>query len=159
MLIAVMVTLAGFPYFEVSFDEHGAFLGRNDVRALQTFLATNDPTDLFVIAHGWNGAAAAARSLYRALFEQMRLLLESRRRRGLEGWTFAILGILWAFRTFEVEEDFFYRRTSAPPVAADEAMRHPVPYINRYGLLMAARDESGRGAHRRGDSEPCRRTR
>jgi hypothetical protein len=85
-----MADIAGIPYVEATFDKKGKL--ENDV----TLPA--GVSDLFVISHGWNNSAAAARDLYRRFFESFAAVAEPN---DLPGRTFAILGVIWPSKEFD----------------------------------------------------------
>lgn len=87
--------LAGFPHWEVAFDEHGQ---PRDPAAIDTLLAgvpAQGLTDLLIFAHGWNNDPRMARSLYERFFGEMRALLDSRRVALAPGATPGTMGVLW----------------------------------------------------------------
>jgi hypothetical protein len=85
--------VAGFPYWEVRFDEHGQLVEPAAAHALLADLPAQAPTDLFVFSHGWNSDRQLARDLYARYFAQMRAVLE--------GWPahrpakIGTVGVLW----------------------------------------------------------------
>jgi hypothetical protein len=85
-----MGDLAGFPFWELSFDESGARVaGANEL--LQEVPARG-VTDLFVFSHGWNNDRARALRLYERFFAEVRPLLD---RSPPENRSFGVAGIIW----------------------------------------------------------------
>ena len=71
------VQQAGFPHWEVEFDENGVMM---DAPAVNAFVdeASASVTDLFVFSHGWNNDHATARDLYLRFFTQLQTVLGAR---------------------------------------------------------------------------------
>lgn len=68
-------TVAGFPFWELAFDERGE---PRDPAAIAAFLAevpAQGLTDLFIFSHGWNNDRELAENLYRRFFGAMRHVL------------------------------------------------------------------------------------
>ena len=88
--------MAGFPYWEVRFDEMGREVNPEAARALTAELPAEGVTDLFVFSHGWNNDRAAARGLYESFFAEFRNLLD---RSDLPGSrreaTIGTVGVIW----------------------------------------------------------------
>lgn len=70
--------LAGFPYWEVVFDAHGAVPFPAAAGALLSEAPAAGLTDVFVMSHGWNNDQEYARSLYARYFEHVRASLDAR---------------------------------------------------------------------------------
>jgi predicted alpha/beta hydrolase family esterase len=85
-----MAEIAGLPYTEAQFDEKGALKNQVDLPA--------GITDLFVISHGWNNNADAARSLYRGFFESFAAVAQPN---DLPGRKIAVVGVLWPSKKFD----------------------------------------------------------
>ncbi len=51
---------AGFPYFQVQFDKHGAVFDPDEAKALIDGVETGGITDLIVVSHGWKNDIADA---------------------------------------------------------------------------------------------------
>ena len=87
--------LAGFPYWEVAFDENGQ---PADPAALDT-LVTEAPaqglSDLLIFSHGWNNDRQMARSLYERFFAQMQQLLAGGQVTLRPGTTIGTVGVFW----------------------------------------------------------------
>jgi predicted alpha/beta hydrolase family esterase len=82
--------IAGIPYIDAEFDKNGT---------LQAAVALPARvTDLFVISHGWNNDAEAARSLYQRLFTNF---VAVARPDDLPGRRFAIVGVIWPSKEFD----------------------------------------------------------
>lgn len=103
-----MNDIAGIPYIEAQFNKDGTPSNPN-----QNNLPA-DVTDLFVISHGWNNNAEAARELYRKLFENFVAVAQPN---DLPGRKFAILGVIWPSKKF----DELVAASSAPDSAQGSA--------------------------------------
>jgi hypothetical protein len=82
--------LAGFPFWELDFDEKGAPVAGAD--ELLEEVPAQKVTDLFVFSHGWNNDRKRALSLYERFFEQVRPLLDQA---PPPGRSFGVAGIIW----------------------------------------------------------------
>src|SRR5436190_20810112 len=101
-----MNDIAGIPYTEAQFDKDGGL--QNQV---------NPPagvTDLFVMSHGWNNNADAARDLYRKFFENFVAVAQPN---DLTGRSFAVVGVIWPSKEF----DELVAASSAPGSAEGSA--------------------------------------
>lgn len=87
-----MNDIAGIPYVEAQFNKDGAPSNQNQINL------PAGVTDLFVISHGWNNDADAARDLYRKLFENFAAVAQPN---DLPGRKFAILGVIWPSKKFD----------------------------------------------------------
>ena len=87
-----MNEIAKIPYFEARFGKDGTLENPNEV----TLPA--GVTDLFVMSHGWNNDADAARELYRKFFESFVAVALPN---DLPGRSFAILGVIWPSKKFD----------------------------------------------------------
>jgi pimeloyl-ACP methyl ester carboxylesterase len=98
-----MATVAGFPYFPLQFDKHGAqAAGAAAVlAALEQHLATTATTDLLVLSHGWNNNMPEAEALYAELLGNMRTLIDTGAVPGVSGRSFAVLAVLWPSKKFD----------------------------------------------------------
>lgn len=67
--------MAGFPYWQVAYNEQGQSADASAEAALLAELPGQALTDLFVISHGWNNDQNMARALYAAYLGQMQALL------------------------------------------------------------------------------------
>lgn len=81
---------AGIPYAEAQFDKNGNIENQVTLPA--------GVTDLFVISHGWNNDATAARGLYRNFFENFVAVAQPG---DLPGRVFAIVGVIWPSKKFD----------------------------------------------------------
>ena len=87
--------VAGFPYWEVAFDENGQAV---DAAALDTLVAEapgQGLTDLFIFAHGWNNDRQMARNLYQRFFEQLQQLLAGGQVTLRPGAKIGTVGVTW----------------------------------------------------------------
>jgi len=87
-----MNEIANIPYVEARFNKDGVLENPNEVN-LQA-----NRTDLFVISHGWNNDADAARTLYRNFFENFVAVAQPN---DLPGRSFVILGVIWPSKKFD----------------------------------------------------------
>jgi hypothetical protein len=99
-----MSTIAGFPYFEVQFTKEGKVYLASEAKALTDYLQQNEPTDLFVISHGWLTDIQGAKHLYETFFEQIRTIMNGGRVAGLQQRKFVVLGVLWPSKKFVEQE-------------------------------------------------------
>ncbi len=87
--------VAGFPFWEVTFDERGALARPAEAEALLGELPSAGVTDLLVMAHGWNSTRETARDLYSRFFAQVRAVLERPGVRQTPRTTIGIVGVIW----------------------------------------------------------------
>lgn len=87
-----MNDIAGIPYFEAEFNKDGTLATQGEIT-----LPANT-TDLFVMSHGWNNDADAARTLYRGFFESFQAVAQPN---DLAGRTLAIVGVIWPSKKFD----------------------------------------------------------
>lgn len=85
-----MADIAGFPYTEAQFDEKGALKSQVDLPP--------GITDLFIISHGWNNNADAARALYRNFFASFAAAAQPN---DLPGRKIGVVGVLWPSKKFD----------------------------------------------------------
>jgi predicted alpha/beta hydrolase family esterase len=85
-----MNDIAGIPYTEAQFNKDGGLENQVNLSA--------GATDLFVMSHGWNNDADAARELYRKFFENFVAVAQPN---DLSGRTFAIVGVIWPSKKFD----------------------------------------------------------
>lgn len=94
-------SIAGFPFWQVDFDDAGNSDGQNSAASLVTDATGHQLTDIFVFSHGWNNDHATAAVLYEGFFKQLRSALPaasaSRSKIGVAGvfWP----SILWPDET------------------------------------------------------------
>jgi hypothetical protein len=81
--------IAGFRYWQVSFDEHGELSGPVGGELVDE-LPGAGLKDLFVFSHGWNNDVAKARALYEGFFTQVRAVLPESRVAAT-----GLAGVLW----------------------------------------------------------------
>jgi hypothetical protein len=87
--------LAGFPHWELRFDEAGRLVEPEDYERLSTELPQQQLTDLFILSHGWNNNQAHARAIYERFFGQMQSILQSQRLLRVREAKIGTVGILW----------------------------------------------------------------
>jgi hypothetical protein len=85
-----MNDIAGLPYAEAQFDKTG--------KPENAFAVPAGITDLFVVSHGWNNDADAARALYRELFTNF---VGVGKPGDFPGRTFAVAGVIWPSKKFD----------------------------------------------------------
>jgi predicted alpha/beta hydrolase family esterase len=103
-----MNNIAGIPYTEAQFNKDGNLENQNQINL------PPGVTDLFVMSHGWNNDADAARTLYRNFFENFVAVAQSN---DLPGRSFAIVGVIWPSKKF----DELVAASSAPGSAQGSA--------------------------------------
>ncbi|HEU5238774.1 MAG TPA: hypothetical protein VFU37_16705 [Pyrinomonadaceae bacterium] len=103
-----MNDIAGIPYTEAQFNKDGGLENQNQVNL------PAGVTDLFVMSHGWNNDADAARELYRKFFENFVAVAQPN---DLPGRSFAIVGVIWPSKKF----DELVAASSAPGSAQGSA--------------------------------------
>src|SRR4051794_3431194 len=91
-----MTSKSGFPYFEVQFTKTGDVFDQSEVRALKKHLADEGPSDLLVLAHGWNNDIKEARNLYDRLLAELPEPLAARG----DSASITVLGLLWPSKKF-----------------------------------------------------------
>lgn len=81
------------PYAEVQFDDKGALVDADQLADVAELLDEKHPTDVIVVAHGWNSTAAQARALYDRLigsiFAVRPRVVGARERR------LVVVGVIW----------------------------------------------------------------
>jgi hypothetical protein len=96
-----MREFAGFPYAEIELGKSGEIVDRSSYDELLAALAGPEaPTDVLVVAHGWNNNTEEARGWYEELAGHFRDVLGSHAPAGLAGRRFAIVGVLWPSKKF-----------------------------------------------------------
>jgi hypothetical protein len=100
----IPMDIAGLPYWEIRFDEHGELV---DDGQLPAQLPGQNLTDLFLLCHGWNASVASARELYQDMFT---LLAEQVREHAL-GRSIGTVGVFWPSAVFPEDDP-------ANPIAA-----------------------------------------
>ena len=99
-----MSTIAGFPYFEIQFTKEGKVFLASEAKELTDYLQQNQPTDLFVISHGWLTDTQGAKHLYETFFDQIRNIMNGGRVSGIQQRSFVVLGVLWPSKKFASQE-------------------------------------------------------
>src|SRR5512132_55302 len=87
-----MNDIAGIPYVEAQFNKDGGLENQNEINL------PAGVTDLFVMSHGWNNDADAARQLYQKFFENFVAVAQPN---DLVGRSFAIVGVIWPSKKFD----------------------------------------------------------
>ena len=91
-----------YPYFELTFDGKGRPADANQLNALIDGLKQKKATDVFFVSHGWNNDPKEAHDLYQELFTNVKAQEQSV---GTTGRTFAVAGVIWPSKKFDVAED------------------------------------------------------
>lgn len=90
-----MASIAGLPYYEVTFAADGTLSSDGGLPAAAR---TGAITDLFVFSHGWNNSVDSARSLYQGMFTLLAGML------GPKLQTSAAAGIIWPSLLFPEDD-------------------------------------------------------
>ncbi|MGH2354528.1 MAG: serine-threonine protein kinase [Chloroflexota bacterium] len=114
-------TVAGFPYWEVSFDEHGNLARSAEVDALLAEMPGQALTDLFIFSHGWQNDRPTARALYTGFFAEMRDVLDRPATPMLRQATIGTVGVIWPSKRWADEP------LPAPPRGGAASFRRPSP--------------------------------
>lgn len=128
------------PYTEVAFDEKGAYVKREQLGELERLLADKRPTDVIVVAHGWNNTEGQARHLYERLIES--IVTVRPRVDGARERRFAVVGVLWPSIQWAEAENSGAGAGIADDLAAleaDLALRIEDPEIRDRLLALAPR--------------------
>lgn len=88
-----MSTVAGFPYWELEFNQEGQPVRPSDIDRFLAEVPRNNITDLFVFSHGWNNDHDDAHSLYERFFDRVRQVQASRGM--VAGVTIGVAGVIW----------------------------------------------------------------
>ena len=91
-----------YPYFELQFDGKGKPVDPNQLTALIDGLRQRQATDVFIVSHGWNNDPKEAHALYQELFTNVKGQEASV---GVAGRTFAVAGVIWPSKKFDVADD------------------------------------------------------
>jgi hypothetical protein len=138
-----MQSVAGFPYWEIQFTEDGQPDSADRQRLLDE-LPAQDPTDLFVISHGWRNDVEDARSLYAQLLANMRARLDNAG--GAGGRRFAVAAVLWPSLKFG-QKDELPHASAAATAAMDSSLDVPP------GVLQEKLRELGQSVGKEGEPE------
>lgn len=106
----------GFPWFEVEYDKRGRLDDEAQEAALEDFVVDERPSDLLVLAHGWNNDIAEARALYARLLEHLRSHLDAGAVAGLEDRSWGVHAVLWPSKKFADRDLIPSGAASAPGV-------------------------------------------
>lgn len=90
-----METVAGFPYWEIGFDEKAKPKPATAIEALLRELPGRDLTDLFFISHGWNSDRRTSRDMYERLLARVRTVLDGQPRQDGARVSIGAVGIIW----------------------------------------------------------------
>ena len=95
--------LAGFPYWELTFDESGALTPPDQHDTFLGEVAQQTLTDLFFFAHGWNNDEPMAHNMYETFYQLMRNLLDNQAVPKRGSPTIGTVGIIWPARLWADE--------------------------------------------------------
>lgn len=98
-----MPTLSGFPFFPVHVDRDAAPVDPAEETALLALLASEAPSDVIVLAHGWNNDLAEARTLFQRLLASLRGLVDDGHPPGVSPHT-PVVGLFWPSKKFASPE-------------------------------------------------------
>lgn len=98
-----MPTLSDFPFFPVHVDRDAAPVDPAEEEALLAHLAAHAPSDVLVLAHGWNNDLAEARALYERLLASLRDLVDEGHAPGVSPQT-PVVGFFWPSKKFASAE-------------------------------------------------------
>jgi hypothetical protein len=116
-----MISIAGLPFWDVDFDEHGVPAARD--LTLESEIAAGGVTDLIVFAHGWNNDREVAHQLYEQFFGTMAgQLPHLRTDRPVR---IGLAGVYWPSERWSDEPLIF--SSPAPPPVQDAAGLRPSP--------------------------------
>ena len=87
--------VAGFPYWEVSFDESGNWNSPQTKDAFRTEVSGENLTDLFIFAHGWNNDEPMARNMYLHFYQLMGALVNDGAMPKRRTPTIGTVGVIW----------------------------------------------------------------
>src|SRR5579859_6299398 len=88
-------TMAGFPYWQVTFDEQGRPAPQAGVDTLLADLPGQTLTDLFIFSHGWNNDVPMARATYGRFFQTMRDVLQTPGLTFQRAGSIGTAGVIW----------------------------------------------------------------
>jgi len=95
--------LAGFPYWELTFDEAGNLAPPDQGSTFPDEVGQAALTDLFVFAHGWNNDEHMAHTMYQMFYQLMRTLLDDAGLPKRGSPTIGTVGIIWPARLWADE--------------------------------------------------------
>jgi hypothetical protein len=83
--------LAGFPHWEIEFNEDGQILNQSEVESM--IVESKGVTDLLIFSHGWNNDRPTARKLYKRFFQKARDVVTERGTAA--GVKIGTAGVIW----------------------------------------------------------------
>lgn len=86
-------TIAGFPYWEIEFDETGRLTVPGDMAVVAEEVSSRPVTDLFVLCHGWNNSHDKARRGFTRFAQQVQDVLDERG--AVPDKTIGVMGVIW----------------------------------------------------------------
>ncbi len=90
----------------VAFDENGAFIDRPSFDAVLASTALDGPpTDVFLLAHGWNNNFADARQTYSALIAQMTAVADATPGLRPDPYQPLVIGLIWPSKAWDDSAD------------------------------------------------------
>ncbi len=96
--------VAGFPFWEVRFDEQGRPVDSSAIDEFVSGVASEGLTDLWLISHGWNSSPETSRRLYARFLAEIRSVLDSGGASLNEGVRLGAAGIIWPAMRWADEE-------------------------------------------------------
>lgn len=110
--------IAGFPFWQVTFDEAGKAAQQGETDALLADVPAAGVTDLFVFTHGWNNSPAAAHALYQNFFDQVRPVFDAPPTPHARAATIGVVGVIWPSKRWDDEPPPTPRAGGAASMAA-----------------------------------------
>jgi hypothetical protein len=92
-------TIAGFPFTGIEFTKDGAIFDEGQVQDAVSMVDMAQPSDVLVLAHGWNDDMAEAKHLYTNLLQHLRSSLDAGRVPGADR-AYAVVGVFWPSKKF-----------------------------------------------------------
>jgi hypothetical protein len=150
-----MADVAGFPYWELEFDEAGQILNRHALTSCGRDVGEQRITDLFVFSHGWNNAPHNARSIYEQFFSSVRRVLDVRPAHA--GVKSGVVGVIWPSILFPDDEPLAEGADAASVEIADSndaisELKRVFPdkavILDELGALLEARPDDSNALER-----------
>ena len=109
-----------YPYFELEMDTKGRPVRNEQIDAIERDIAPLNPTDVFVVSHGWNNDMAQARALYTDLFTTVKA--QAGTLPALAARRFVVVGLLWPSKKFAEADLIPGGAAGADDAAADAVL-------------------------------------
>ncbi|HWI32632.1 MAG TPA: hypothetical protein VNT50_14215, partial [Microbacterium sp.] len=104
------------PYADVSIDKKGAFADPAELDTLDDLLTEKRPTDVLVLAHGWNNSPGQARDLYTKLVDSIVAVRGDVQ--GARARRFVVVGAIWPSIQWAPDESDGAGASAGGPAAA-----------------------------------------